>query len=81
MGKPEREPVESPLRHHDPWMCPQWREQYVKAVECEVRRSEGVQGEADREAVKARIPITGDKDLLAVVPARVPELSRGLKIL
>src|SRR4030065_2774553 len=32
------------------WMCPQWREHYAKAVESEVRGSEGGQREADRLA-------------------------------
>ena len=32
-------------------------------------------------AVEARFLITGDKDLLAVAPARVPELPKGLKII
>jgi len=32
-------------------------------------------------AVGARFLITGDKDLLAVAPARVPELPKGLKII
>ena len=32
-------------------------------------------------AVGAHFLITGDKDLLAVVPARVPALAKGLKIL